>query len=115
MGLLGAVEETSRSPGTVVDGKRFLRVRVTSERGKKVNINVPLGLLKIASKLAGVGMAFIPKEARQEMEEQGINLADIDFVELVEQIDQGLTDGELIDVETEDDKEGLTNIKVYID
>ncbi|NMB17111.1 MAG: hypothetical protein GX980_08380 [Firmicutes bacterium] len=114
MDLLKAVDESSRAKGVDLN-KRFLRVRVASERGMKANVNVPLGLLKIAFKLCGMGMAFIPEEAQREMEKKGIDLDQIDFDELVAQIDQGSSDGKLVDVETEDEKEGLIKVEVYVD
>ena len=37
---------------------------------------------------------------------QGIDLRKIDFDEIINLVDQGLSDGRLVDVETEDEKEG---------
>lgn len=96
-------------------GSRFLRIRITSGQNKKVNVNIPLSLLKAATKFASVGMKLIPEEARQEMQKKGVDLSNIDFDELVELIDQGLANGKLVDVDTDDPKEGHTKIEIYVD
>ncbi len=116
MELLKALENSvTIQNGNLGLNNRFLRVRVSSEKGMKANVNVPLSLLKVASKLCGMGMSFIPAEARQEMEHKGIDLSQINFEELVDQIEQGLSDGKLVDVEVEDNKEGLIKVEVYVD
>ncbi|HKM40207.1 MAG TPA: hypothetical protein VJ036_08110 [bacterium] len=114
--LLEAMEETLPSKkSSLASLKKFLRVRISSEKGKKVNVNLPLGLLKLATKFCSIGNAFIPKEARLQLEKQGIDLAEIDFEELVGLIEQGGNDGKLVDIEAEDDDEGLVSIQVYIE
>ncbi|NLJ81029.1 MAG: hypothetical protein GX335_08395, partial [Firmicutes bacterium] len=78
--LLEAMEGTRlREKNGPAATKKFLRVRISSEKGKKVNVNLPLGLLKLATKFCSIGNAFIPKEARLQLEKQGIDLAEIDF------------------------------------
>ncbi|NLJ33778.1 MAG: hypothetical protein GX349_04205 [Firmicutes bacterium] len=116
MELLTALEESSRGEerGAALR-KRFLRVRVSSEKGTKANVNIPLSLLKVVSKLLGFATALIPTEARRELQQQGIDLAKIDFEELVHLVEQGLSDGKLVDVETEDEKEGFTKVEVYVE
>jgi hypothetical protein len=96
-------------------GSRFLRIRITGGQNKKVNVNIPLSLLKAATKFASVGMKLIPEEARQEMQKKGVDLSNIDFDELVELIDQGLANGKLVDIDTDDPKEGHTKIEIYVD
>lgn len=95
--------------------ERFIRIRVANGQHTKVNVNIPLALIKVATRLADVGIKFIPAEARQEMEKKGINLQDINFEELVHLIDQGLVDGKLVDVDTEDPKEGRTRVEIYVE
>lgn len=116
--LLNALDETeSRVPGppkSIQD--RFLRVRVDSAENKtKVNVNIPLSLLKVASNLVNMGVGFIPEEARREMEAKGLDITGINFEELVNLIDQGLLDGKLVDVDTEDPKHGRTRVEVYVE
>ena len=96
---------------------RFLRVRVSGDGTgiKKADVNIPLSLLKIATKFMNVGMGMIPKEAREQMEEKGIDLAKIDFDELIMLIDQGLSDGKLVDVDLNDSEHGRLLVEVYVD
>lgn len=97
--------------------ERFLRVRVSGDGTgvKKVDVNIPLRLLKVASKFVNMGMGMIPKEAREEMEKQGIDIAQLDFDELVQLIDQGLSDGKLVDVDVDDPEGGKIQVEVYVD
>ena len=81
----------------------------------KVNVNVPLKLIKAASKLAGFGMSFIPQEARTEMEKKGIDITKVDLDELLRLIDEGLADTRLVDVDVDDPKEGKIKVEVYVD
>jgi hypothetical protein len=120
--LLKALEE-SETPAepqkstTVPTGlaNRFLRVRVFTENNTKVNVNLPLGLLKVASKFANFGTRFIPEAAREEMSRKGIDLDQIDFEELVEQINQGLVDGKVVDIDVNDPQEGQVKVEVYVE
>lgn len=93
---------------------RFLRVRVDSA-DTKVNVNIPLSLLKVTSRFVTMSMGFIPDEARKEMEKKGLDISKIDFEELVDLIDQGLVDGKLVDVDTEDEESGRTKVEVYVE
>lgn len=113
LNALGDSEPKAPSPAKKL-GDRFLRVRVDSADAK-VNVNIPLGLLKVASNLINMGSGFIPVEARREMEAKGIDITKIDFEELVNLIDQGLVDGKLVDVDAEDAEHGRTRVEVYVD
>ncbi|MCL6613632.1 MAG: hypothetical protein K6U03_03250 [Firmicutes bacterium] len=115
--LLEALEEPQAETGEPAPaGKaRFFRVRVYGEKVPKVNVNIPLSLIKAASKFANFGMAFIPEEARREMERKGIDLSQIDLAELVSQIEQGLCDGKIVDVDIDDPEEGKMRVEVYVD
>lgn len=113
--LLKALEETANSPGVAKIGpERVLRVRVNGDKAK-VNVNIPLALIKVATKFMGMGMNFIPEQAKEEMNKQGIDLAKLDFDELVQLIDQGLVDGKLVDVEADDDEDGHVKVEVYVE
>lgn len=92
---------------------RLLIVKVDSSNSK-VNVNVPLTLIKATSKLVTAGMGMIPEEARREMEKKGIDITKLDFDEIVDLLDQGLSDGRLVDVVTED-KHGITKVEVYVE
>lgn len=113
--LLEALDQSAEIPAGSAASGRFLRVRIDSEKGTKVKLKVPLGLVRVASKLCEFATYLIPDQARRELEQQGINISDIDCAELVTLLEQGLSDGDLIDAEAIDDKEGLTKVKVYID
>lgn len=117
MELLDALGETEikeskpKYPGLA---DRFLRVRVDNTKSK-VNVNIPLRLLTLTSKLVNIGLNYIPDEARREMEKKGVDVSKIDFEELISLIDQGLVDGKLVDVDTEDTEHGRTKVEVYVE
>lgn len=121
--LLNALQETDKYEiNQVIKTKdntkdRFLRVRVSGDGTgiKKADVNIPLSLLKVATKFMNVGMGMIPKEAREQMEEKGIDIAKIDFDELIMLIDQGLSDGKLVDVDLTDPEHGRLLVEVYVD
>lgn len=102
------------SPAVAANAKRFLRVRVNGDK-TKVNVNVPLNLIKVATQIADASMKWIPQEAHDQMKKQGIDLSKIDFNEIINLVDQGLSDGRLVDIETEDEEEGRTKVEIYVD
>ncbi|MFA5385277.1 MAG: hypothetical protein WC364_11570 [Eubacteriales bacterium] len=114
--LLDALDDNvNRAP---VPGKkledRFLRVRVDSAKDK-VNVNIPLSLLRLASHFGSIATNFIPDEARREMAGKGLDISKIDFEELVNLIEQGLANGKLVDIESEDPVSGNTRVEVYVE
>jgi SHOCT-like domain len=120
--LLKALEESETPVQTTTStaipsrlANRFLRVRVFTENNTKVNVNLPLSLLKVASKFANFGTRLIPEAAREEMNRKGIDLDQINFEELIEQINEGLVDGKIVDVDVNDPKEGQVKVEVYVD
>jgi hypothetical protein len=114
--LLKALDDSFiQQDGALNTGRRFLRIRVTSGQSKKVNVNIPLSLLKVATKFASIGMKFIPEEARQEMQKKGIDLSEIDFDELVQLVDQGLANGKLVDIDIDDQSDGHTKVEIYVE
>lgn len=115
--LLAAIEDNTL-PAKTPDSrlkKRFLRIKVYTDKAVKVNINIPLTLMKVASKFATMGMKYIPDEARLEMEKKGIDLTQIDVEELIKAIEQGLVDEKLVDVDVDDPKEGKVRVEIYVD
>ena len=117
MDLLNALSEPTEDTARMEETRpgRFLRIRVDGDKAKKVNVNIPLSLVRAAGRLVGYGMAFVPKEAREEMEKQGIDLSQIDIKELISQIDAGLVSGRLVDIDTEDPEEGKIRVEVFVD
>ena len=120
MELLKALEESepkveyvSSTPSRLAN--RFLRIRVQSGGATKVNVNLPLSLVRVASKFAVFGMNYIPETARQEMEKKGIDLSKIYFEELLRMIEDVLVDVKLVDVEAKDPVEGPVKVEVYVD
>lgn len=113
--LLNALDENDDHKNVPVKNisDRFLRVRVRGDGVKvnKVDVNVPLSLVKVAT----VFMNMIPKEARTQMEEKGIDISQINFEEIIDLIDKGLSDGRLVDVDVDDPKEGKIKVEVYVD
>lgn len=112
--LLAAIGQGSETKPAI--GKRsMLRVRVDvkdpdKEETAKVNINVPLALAK---KAAGL-LALIPKEAKSELEQEGIDLNAIDLKGLIELFEEGELNEELVNVVTGDDTKGAT-VRIYVD
>ncbi|MEW6621947.1 MAG: hypothetical protein AB1420_02245 [Bacillota bacterium] len=122
--LLNALQDADKPEKNTLIGKidanmkeRFLRVRVSGDGTgvKKVDVNIPLSLLKVASKFINFGMGMIPKEAMEQMEQKGIDISKIDFDELIQLIDQGLSDGKLVDVDVNDPEQGRIQVEVYVD
>lgn len=115
--LLSALEGSSDPVKSVNPrlSRRFLRVKVYTDKVVKVNVNIPLVLIKAASKFAAMGLKYIPEEARLEMEKKGIDLTQIDIEELVAAIEQGLVDEKLVDVDVDDPKEGKVRVEVYVE
>jgi hypothetical protein len=119
--LLNALEESepkveSSAPTPSRLANKFLRVRVNTAGTTKVNVNLPLSIMRVATKFAAFGMSYIPEAARQEMEKKGIDLTKIDIEELMRMIEQGLMEGgKLVDVEAIDPVEGLVRVEVYVD
>lgn len=76
--LLEKISSSESIPDALVEGKvsglpapRYLRVMVDSSDGDKVNIKVPLSLIKTGIKLS----ALIPAEAAETVKDQGIDLS----------------------------------------
>ena len=117
LGLLTALEDTEITTKQMKHtiNKRYLRVRVYTDKAVKVNVNIPLALMKVASKFATIGLKYIPDEAKKEMESKGIDLSQIDVEELVNMIEQGLVDEKLVDIDVDDPEEGKVRVEVYVD
>jgi hypothetical protein len=101
--LLGALGENERAesapqPSPSTSGKWF-RVRVTDLKSgrRKVNVNIPLGLVDVGLKM---GAKFAPA-----------GLEGIDVQQIIAAIKAG-GEGKIVDVEDEDDGE---HVEVFID
>ena len=94
---------------------RYFRVRVDGDQVKKVNVNIPLKLVKVFSKFAVFGMKYFPEQALKEMESNGIDLSKLNLEELVYLIEQGQLDNTLVDIKIDDPHEGKIQVQVYVD
>lgn len=85
-----------RPPGGIA---KVLRIDIDAHgngEGEKarIRVNVPIALAKFASK-------FMPKEARAQLDVQGIDLA-----ELLDSLGDDLPEGRLVDIDAQGDAEG---------
>ncbi len=81
---------------------RFIRIRVSEGGESKVNINIPLSLVDIATK---VGTKFIPYDEIPN----GEDLKDIDWDEIVAAIKEG-TSGKIVDIQ-----DGGDSVEIYVE
>lgn len=126
MDLLKAVEEgnAQKESGQVYQspvllkkeaaGERFLRVRVVGEKSLKVNVNVPLSLIRSASKIVVYALSFVPADKREELEKKGLDLKDLDVEDLARILEESL-DGRIVDIEVADPNEGKIKVEVYVE
>lgn len=96
---------------------KFLKIKVLAENGKiNVNVNVPLRLLSTIGEMSSKMMAFIPADARKEMESNGIDITSIDFAKIIDEILNGtLDDPTIVDVEVNDIENGTVLVKIYVE
>ncbi len=93
---------------------KFLRIRVNGDKVKKVNVNIPLPLLKYGTKLINYGMNFVPQEAKAEMEKKGIDLEALDLDEIVRLVEQD-AHGKLVDIDLENEEDGKMQVEICVD
>lgn len=113
--LLCAIGEGGEAKKSAAQKRSMLRVRVDvrdpkEEERAKVTVNVPLALAK---KAAGF-LSLIPKDAKAELIENGIDLDSINLKELIELFEDGELNDELVNVVTGDETKGAT-VRVYVD
>jgi len=97
---------------------KYLKIRVTSENNTvNVNVNIPIRFLKIVGGIAGKMTSMIPKDARAEMESKGIDITNIDFKEIIDELMSGtLDDPSIVDVEAWDQEHNTTiKVKIYVE
>ncbi len=102
--LLSALDAgTKEQAGPNRDGKnRWFRVRVTDlQTGKrKVNVNIPMGLMEVGARM---GMRFGARH--------GAEMGDLNLAEILNMVRDG-AQGKLVDVEDEEDGE---HVEVFVD
>lgn len=79
---------------------KLLHISIDAEDEAKIRVNVPLSLAKFATQ-------FIPKDARNELDRQGINLS-----ELLSALGDDLPEGRLVDVVANDEDE---QVKIVVE
>jgi hypothetical protein len=90
--------DSPRAPRAVA---KLIRISIDAQDSAgsskaKVNVNVPIALAKFASK-------FVPQQAKEQLEMQGINLADI-----LDSLGGDMPEGRLIDIDASDSEDGTT-------
>lgn len=113
MKLLNALGENKEE--FVIKKKIYktLKVKVEVENEEvKVNLSIPLSLIKVASGFT----KFIPEDAMNNIEKGGVNLKDIDFKKVIEEIENGeLDDSTICDVDINNKDDGKVIVKIYVD
>ncbi|MBB2480538.1 hypothetical protein H5P36_10045 [Bacillus sp. APMAM] len=96
--LIQALKEKDSTPATVKGSNyldKMLKIRVLSEEGDKVNVNLPLRLIKVALKTGLSIASAIPESAKYVKD---INVLDVELI--LEAIENELS-GQIVDIETE--------------
>lgn len=117
--LLAALKQSEPEAATEAEPKKekrkysMLRIRIDAkddDDNAKVNVNVPLTL---ARKAAGL-LSLVPKDAKKDLNDKGIDLDSIDLKELIDLFEVGELDEELVNIQAGDEEEGAT-VKIYVD
>ncbi len=93
----------------------MLRIRVDADDPAhadraKINVNLPLSLGKKLTALT----KLIPKQTRDELDEKGIDLSAINLQELIGMFEDGIIDGDLVNIDADDDGNGA-KVRIYVD
>ncbi len=97
---------------------KYLKIKVTSDnKSLNVNVNLPLRLLTTIGEIADKMSKVIPADARREMEAKGIDITNIDFAKIIEEVLNGtLEDPNIIDVEAWDESyNAMVKVKIYVE
>jgi len=95
--------------------RKMLRIRVNSVDPAKpdkanINLNIPLALAKKAVGL----LSLIPRDAKRDLHEQGIDLDGIDIRALIEMFENGDVPADLVNLDSGDDTKGA-KVHIYVD
>ena len=113
--LIEALYEKEK-PRKNIKKKSTLRVRIDAKDGTgrdkaTVNVNVPLILAK---KITGL-TNLVPKSAKIELNEQGIDLDSIDLGELIQMFEDGEIDEDLVNIDISDEGSDGAKVRIYVD
>lgn len=95
---------------------KFLKIRITSDNNSvNIKVNIPIRLLTVLGGIAGKMTNMVPKDAREELENQGIDITGIDFAKIIEELMRGtLDDPTIVDIEAWDEEHNATvKVKIY--
>ncbi|MFB0921626.1 MAG: hypothetical protein QMB62_12240 [Oscillospiraceae bacterium] len=126
MDLLDALKtagEPARESGSALSAPtirnyKFLKIKVTSDnKTVNVNVNIPIRLLTTIGEIAGKVTAYIPADARAQMEAKGVDITSIDFGRIIEEVLNGtLDDPNIVDVEAWDEEHKATvKVRIYVE
>lgn len=110
------IEEKVQTPNAAPKGKKTMfRIRIDADgKGRdgraKVNVNIPISVAKKLTSLT----RMIPDSAKSEMEKEGFNIDELNLKELLEAIESGEMDEEIVDIDATGE-EGGAKVKIYVD
>lgn len=114
-----AAQAAEASPASPVRRSyKFLKIKVTSDnKTVNVNVNIPIRLLTTIGEIAGKVTAYIPEDARMQMESKGVDLSGIDFGKIIEDLLSGtLDDPNIVDVEAWDEEhQAMVKVRIYVE
>ena len=121
--LLAALRDVKKDEEVIVEkpamnkNYKYLKIKVLTEKGEtKVNVNVPLKLIKAIGGFVPQINNLIPEDAKSEMNANGIDLGKMDISKILEALESGeLENDTLVDIETEDEEDGKTQVKIYVE
>ncbi len=101
------------TPARMQTEPRLLRIRVLAyEDGKdkpvNVTVNIPLNAAKFAAKL----LRYLPDDAVYAMEQKGVNLAEIDWEEMIDSLKD--TGGDIVNISVDDD-DNRVYVHIYVE
>lgn len=113
------VPETGAHLTTAAKGSyKFLKIKVSSDnKTVNVNVNIPIRLLTTIGEIASKVTAYIPEDARTQMEAKGIDITSIDFARIIEELINGtLDDPNIVDVEAWDEQhQAMIKVRIYVE
>lgn len=96
---------------------RTLKIKVFVEKDDvNVNVNVPLNLIKIVGGIAKDVTKFIPTDAKEKIEANGVDLGSIDFDKIIRALEDGtLENPTLVDIDITSKEDGKVKVNIYVE
>ena len=117
-GLTSVADAGASLSSSALRNYKFLKIKVTSDnKTVNVNVNIPIRLLTTIGEIAGKVTAYIPADARAQMEAKGVDITSIDFGKIIEEVLNGtLDDPNIVDVEAWDEEHKATvKVRIYVE